>query len=160
MKSLNHIFFSCTNLQTVCLYSLPHYLLHHYQEWMLPLIFFSIPDSYIHKNSKLELKYIPSIIPCLPLIIDFSSNLSTSSSSSKLSVRKETIIPINSDLILINNLKIQTLNSDSRLFFCIILNKAKSARLESLSIKTHVQTFDRPTLRKKFKQLTFLSVLI
>lgn len=88
----------------------------------------------------------------------FISDLTSSPASSELSLGLESVVPVDSDALAIEEQHVEAVNSQSGLLSVVVLHKTKATWLERLVVEAHVEVPDVAALAEQGHQLRFLSV--
>ena len=87
------------------------------------------------------------------------SNLATSETSSAESASVgETVVEVHPDSLSVNEHKVQSINGIARFLTVRVFNKAKSAWLEGLLVKPHIEIFYIAAKAEQLQQLAFLRI--
>jgi hypothetical protein len=82
------------------------------------------------------------------------ADLGTVLAAAKLALLGETVVPVDSDLLIVDAAPVEKVNCFSSLLSIRVLDKTEATRLICLPIKPHKQVDDLPTLREQLHQLT------
>ena len=79
--------------------------------------------------------------------------MATTSATAVLALDGEPVIPIESDLVLIETCEIEGVDGVLGLLSCQKLNKAETARFEPLGVQAHVEVLDGAALAEELHEL-------